>query len=88
MIQLVVLGNSYNWQKTNMGMQFASEVFVNMMQVKRYPHKISELIETLKGKMATVKSSVSVLWKFVWNGVKQDKFLYQPHPSLQCLEKC
>ena len=62
MIQLVVLGKSYNWQKANIGVSLASEVFVNMMQAKRYEHKIKELSATIRGKITALKSKVRYIF--------------------------
>ncbi|KAK3737158.1 hypothetical protein RRG08_016463 [Elysia crispata] len=52
---LMAIGTTLNWQKTDINLVCASEVFVKMTQIERYKHKIPELVETIKSKVQKKK---------------------------------
>ena len=45
------------WQKTDIGLQMAAEVYVKMDNISRYKHKIKELIENIRSKTSIKKVS-------------------------------
>ncbi|XP_052759659.1 uncharacterized protein LOC128202664 [Mya arenaria] len=58
-ILLVLLGTTKKWQKGDMNYSFGTEVYVDMQNKTRYPHKIKELYEAIKKKeQAKVQKNV------------------------------
>ena len=68
---LVVLGNSLEWQKTNIGAMVTDELFIKVNTIARYDTSLPDMIELAKKKI----ESVQLLTKKTLKNKTKDIFL-------------
>ncbi|CAH1783022.1 unnamed protein product [Owenia fusiformis] len=67
-LQLIVVGQGYEWRNSVIGLQVTDEVFVNMQKKERYPVKIKELCTTLEKHLSTkTKVIPSCFISYCWS---------------------